>query len=127
MPWYTAAAPSSQRDPGREAVGHEACVDRSAALLRVEVGAIAPRQEAEAVVEAVELRGERVGHACLEPAVGARRDAAERHSVLGGLPQRLVDAVKAPDREHVRRVAAGHDDDVGRGHALRRTVGYPEV
>ena len=113
-------------DPGRESVREQARVDRAAALLAVEVGAVAAAEDPEPVGEAVELDRERVGHARLEPAVGAGRDAAEHGAALPAVAQGPVNAVEPPDREHVRGVASRDDDHVCGRDLLRRLLGNAE-
>ena len=55
---------------------------------------------------------ERVGHARLEPADHPRAAAGEDDALLPGLAQDRVEPVDAPDREHVRGVAAADPDHV---------------
>ena len=74
----------------------------------------APRQEAEPVVEPCELRPERIGHARLEPADHSRAPAGEHDAGLPRLAQHPIEAVHAPDGEHVGRRAAGDEDHVVR-------------
>ena len=77
------------------------------------MGTVRVGEKAEAVAERVELvLVVGVGGAALEPAEGARAAAAEDDAGLPGLAQCGVDAVDAPDGEHVRRVASQDEDDV---------------
>ena len=108
----------------REAIADEPPVHRAPPLLAVVVRAGAPGKEAEPVAHPGELGPERVGHAGLEPADHPRAPAAEQHTGLPGLAQERVEAVHAPDREHVRRVAAADEDRVlARARARAGPVG----
>ena len=109
--------------PGGEAVLHELPVDGAPPLLAVVVGAGAPREQAEAVAHPLELRAERVGHAGLEPADHSGAHARQDRALLPRLAQQRVETVDAPDREHVRGVAAADDDHVLREDELRRSSG----
>src|SRR5256714_7326831 len=100
------------REAGRQlAPVDEATIGRAPPLLAVVVRTIASWQEAEAL-ERRELDPERVGHAGLEPADRAGAHSREHDPTLPGLAEDPVDAVDAPDREHVRRVPAADVDDV---------------
>ena len=99
-------------DAGRkDALRDEAAVDRPAARLAVEVRAHAPREQAESVGEPVDA-SIGVGDPALEPAQRPGRHAGHHHARLPGLAQDRVDAVRAPDREHVDGVPAADVDDV---------------
>ena len=112
-----------QRDAvvGRDAVGEpavdELAVARPAALLSVVVRARAAGQEAEAV-HRLELRPERVRDALLEPADHPGARAPEHVPCSHASRISCVDPVHAPDREHVRGVAAADADRVLREHEL---------
>ena len=73
-----------------------------------------------------ESRTERVGHARLEPAVGARTHTSQDGAALPRRPQCLVDSVQSPEREGVRRVPAGYVDHVLGRELLGRAVQDPE-
>ena len=100
----------------------QARIDRAAALLAVEVRAVAPAEKPEPVGKTVELDRERVGHARLEPAVRAGGDAAEHRAALPAVAQGLCRRLEPPDREHVRGVAARDDHDVRGRDLLRRPL-----
>jgi len=76
-----------------EAVLDELPVGRTAALLAVVVRAEAPRQYAEAAVQRIEARPERVGDAALEPADRTRARTAEHGTALPCVVQGDVDAL----------------------------------
>ena len=113
------------RDPRRKSVRDELRVDGSAHLLPVVVRTGAAGDEAEPVAHARELRPERVGHAGLEPADHAGAPAREQDAGLPGLAQNPVEAVHAPDREHVRRVPAADEDHVLGEHELAQARRRP--
>src|SRR5436853_411474 len=98
-------------DAGRQAGGDLTVVRRPPLSLAVVVRAVAPGQEAETVAQAAQ-RAVRVGDAGLEPAQRAGAHPAQDDPRLPGLAQRRVDAVGAPDREHVHGVAAADVDHV---------------
>jgi hypothetical protein len=60
----------------------------------------------------LEPPAERVGRAGLEPADRSGASAREHDAALPRLPQHLLDAVRPPDSEHARRVAAADEDQV---------------
>ena len=91
---------------------YELLGNRAPQLLAVVVRARAARQEPEPVAQALELRAERIGHAGFEPADHPRAPAAQDDARLPGLAEDAVEAVHAPDGEHVRRVAAGDENHV---------------
>src|SRR6187200_1737407 len=95
---------------GREAPVHELAVDGAAQRLAVVVRAEASGEDRESVVQRVERRSERVRDARLEPAVRAGTPAAEHRASPPGGSELVVDAVDAPDGQHVRGVAAGNED-----------------
>ena len=123
-------------DEGRVVVGrvprsqlafaHEPRVRRSPLRFAVEVRAERAREEAEPVAERAQPRAERVGHRVLEPAVRARAPAGEDGAALPGLAERDVDAVHAPDDEHVRGVAAADVDHVLARDLLRGILRHAE-
>ena len=76
------------------------------------MGTGAAREDPEAVAERAEVRREGVGNSALEPTQTTRRPAAEHRALRVCVTQRALDAVKPPDREHVRGVSAANDDDV---------------
>jgi hypothetical protein len=63
-------------------------------------------------VERRELRPERIRDGLLEPADHPGAPARQEHALFPRLPQDLVEAVRAPDRERVGRVAARDEDHV---------------
>src|SRR5206468_1237399 len=71
------------------------------------------------------LRAERVGDAVLEPADHPGAAAAEHDALLPRLAEDRIEAVDAPDREHVRRVAAADPDDVLLERQLAEAGGRP--
>ena len=79
-----------------------------------------------AVAELAQLWAERVGDARLEPAVGARAHAAENDAATPRLAERAVDPVDAPDREHVRGVAAADVDHVLLSQVFGGILRHPE-
>ncbi len=91
------------------------------------MGAGAPRQEAEAVLQAFEVRPERVRHTRLEPADHPRAPAAEDDPALPGLAEDRVEPVHAPDGEHVGRVAASDVEDVPGERVLAQVGARPRV
>ena len=108
----------------REAVADEPVVDGPAALLVVVVRAEAAAEETEALHRR-QLRAERVGDAVLEPADAAGARAREHDAPLPGAAEDRVEAVRAPDREHVGRVAAADPDDVVLEHERLEVVRRP--
>src|SRR5437868_1551759 len=68
--------------------------------------------EGETVVQRAQRTAEGVGEARLEPAVRAGADPAEQRAALVRLAEDGVEAVHAPDGEHVGCVAAADVDDV---------------
>src|SRR5581483_6742014 len=111
-------------DPLRKAVVDQLAVARPPPLFAVVMRARAPRQEAEAV-HPLELRAERIGHARLEPADHPGTRTPEDAAVLPRLSEQRVDAVHAPDREHVRGVATADADAVLCEHHLAQVLGRP--
>ena len=99
-------------------------VARSPLLLVVPVGAEAPRQEAEAV-HLLQLRAERIRDARLEPADPAGARTAQHDAGVARLREERVHAVHPPDREHVRRVAAAHEDQILVEHRRPQVLGGP--
>jgi hypothetical protein len=76
------------------------------------VRARAPGEEAEPVAHPVQLGPERIRHGRLEPAQHPRAPAREHDPSVPRVAQDLVEAVRTPDRERVRSVAARDVDDV---------------
>src|ERR1051325_1087205 len=115
----------------QRAVGDEAAVGGSAIALAVVVRAEAAGEEPQAVVERAQRTAEGVGETVLEPAVRAGADAAEERAIVAGLFENRIEAVHAPDREHVRRIAAADVDDVvpqhERAEIAHGAVEEPEV
>src|SRR5439155_395799 len=87
-------------------------ISQSAQLLAVVVWTRAAREETEAVAHALELRPERVRDGGLEPADRAGAPPGQQDPVLPRLAKHLVEPVRAPDPEGVRRVPARHENDV---------------
>src|SRR5439155_24121495 len=83
--------------------------------------------EAGPVAHAVELGSKRVRHARLEPADHPRAPAAEDDTRLPRLAQDAVEAVHAPDGEHVRGAAAADEDRVLREGELAQPRRRPRV
>jgi hypothetical protein len=93
-------------------VGHEPVEEGSPLRLAMVVRYERPAQHPEPVAHRLQLGPERVGREALEPADAARRDAAHHDTGLPCAQHCPIDAMEAPDREHVRGVAAGDEDEV---------------
>ena len=106
--------------------GRAACRPAAAAPRRRSAGRRC-RAGSRAVAHPLELRAERVGHARLEPADHPGAPAGEDDAGFPGLAEDPVEAVHAPDREHVRRVAAADEDDVVRERELAQVCGRPRI
>ena len=118
VPTMCAAARSSHAMPGGSAPSAtSARYGRPARGLAVVVRAEAPGHEPQAVGQRVGVAHQvRVGGAGLEPAVGAGAAARQHDARLPRVPEHHVEAVRAPDGQHVQRVAACHEDHVLRQH-----------
>jgi hypothetical protein len=99
-------------NPRRKAVPDELRVHRPPAVLAVVVRARASREEAEPVAHPLQLRAERVRDARFEPADHPGTPPRQHRPRLPGLAEQAIEAVDAPDREHVRRVATADEDHV---------------
>ena len=104
---------------------------RATLILGVVVRAVAALDHAETVVQQLQGGAERVGGAALEPAQSAGAPAGE-HRATGQRPvEQFVDALPAPDIEHVGGVAASDVDHVGLedevGEVVEVLVEQPEV
>ena len=88
-------------EAGWQAVGHQLLVGRAASRVTVIMRTDAAGQQAESVVETPEWAAKRIRDAAVEPAERASADAAQQDAGLRGAAQGQVDAVDAPDREHV--------------------------
>ena len=97
---------------GQDALRHQALVVRSSGRLAVVVRGVAAGHEAEPAGQRGQALPERIGRPGLEPAQRPGRLPGHHGPRFPGTPQRPVDAVDAPDREHVLRVAAADVDDV---------------
>ena len=104
------------RVAGAHALGEHLAVAHAALGLRVEVDAVAPRQQAEALDglgRAVERR-----HRLGEPAQRAGAEAAQHDAALPRLAQDHVDAVRLPGAEQADHAAAADVDEVARQQVL---------
>src|SRR5260370_6986068 len=71
-----------------------------------------PGDQPQPIAEAREVEAERVGHRGFKPANGAGADPGENDALIPGFAKDAIDAVGAPDCEHVRGVAAPDVDHI---------------